>query len=175
MTMRLSVPPVRVGGATAAAAVLCAAGLLAGCSSQSPSGSGDTTSGGPPTGASSTVSSTTSTPSAEPSVTGSGAADCRAVEQATTKNAALLRAATGLYESMDCASATPLGEQLTAAFEAPAFQAQVKAAGWTATLNTVDVGGGSTAVSLVDLTTRSSCQVQAIADPLTKGLLCGDT
>ena len=167
MTMRV---PLRTA---AAVAVLCAAGLVAGCSSQSTSGSVATTSATPTTSTSSTEPAPTGTSSVEPSA--SGAAGCRTVVQATTKNAALLSAATGLFESMDCTSSTPLSEQLTAAFEAPAFQAQAKAAGWTVALNKVDVGGGSTAVSIVDLATRSSCQVQAIADPLTKGLLCGDT
>jgi hypothetical protein len=155
--------------------VLGAAGLLAGCSSGSTSGSAAAPTAGSAAASSAAPSVTSSaTPTESPVSSSAPGADCQSVVNATSKNVALQAAAKKLYAVMDCASSTSLGDQLAAAYSDPAFQKQAKAAGWTIALNKVDVGGGSTAIALTDLTTQSSCQVQAIADPRTKGLICGD-
>lgn len=162
--------PALARAASVAALSLAVAVTLGGCSSSTVEADATPAS---PTAASPTPEASSSS-AAPTSSAPAGDSDCNRVVTADTSNTELEKAATAVLDALDCASATDLHDQLTALYEDPEFQSQAKAAGWQLGINTVDVGGKTTAISMVDLSTSSSCQVQVITSPRTIGLICGD-
>ncbi|MEZ5116931.1 MAG: hypothetical protein R2737_11750 [Candidatus Nanopelagicales bacterium] len=160
--------PVRA--AAVAALSLAVAVSLGGCSSSTVEADATPAS---PTAASPTPEASSSS-AAPTSSAPAGDSDCTRVVTADSSNTELQEAATAVLDALDCASPTDLHDQLTALYEDPEFQSQATAAGWQLGINTVDVGGKTTAISMVDLSTSSSCQVQVITSPRTIGLICGD-
>lgn len=108
--------------------------------------------------------------SAAPSQPADGNCDTAQADGSTT-NAALQSLATEVYASLQCGTSASLPDQLKAAGNDPAIQAQAKDGGITVS---VDSAAGGTVMQLVHVEDRSGCTVTVLDSADAKTITCLD-